>query len=173
MSFLKNYTSEQTPHQTIAKIEAVLIRCGVSSIMKEYGPSGEIGALTFQIAGTPPVYVRLPADTKRALAALWKDYVGSDKVSHDGTIVWSNTRKRKKRSDFQDQAERTAWRLMQDWVEVQMSMIHLGQAETLQVFLPYVWDISRGRSFFQDCKERHFSELPAASADKLIPEVVS
>lgn len=29
---------------------------------------------------------------------------------------------------------------LKDWVEVQMSMIQMKQAETLQVFMPYLWN---------------------------------
>ncbi len=32
---------------------------------------------------------------------------------------------------------------MQDWVEVQLSMIQMKQADLMQVFLPYVWDGKR------------------------------
>lgn len=138
--FLKNYTSDVPISQTIYRIEQVLIRCGASGITKEYlDTKGNIGAITFTIE-TPsgPASIRIPADVKKAHDALWLDYVDGDKLSPDGQSIYYNSRKRKRRVDFAEQAGRTAWKIMQDWIEVQMSMIQLKQAEPLQVFLPYV-----------------------------------
>lgn len=140
--FLKNYTSEVPVSQTVFRIEQVLIKCGVTGIMKEYaGTAGKVIAITFQIeAPGGKVTIRLPANEERALEALWLDYVDGDKLSADGNSVMWTSRKRKTKKDFTIQAERTAWKIIQDWVEVQMSMIQLKQAETLEVFLPYIYD---------------------------------
>lgn len=140
LMFLKNYTSEVPTSQTVYRIEQVLIKCGAAGITKEYASTaGEIAALAFQIE-TPNglVSIRLPVDVNRALEALWLDYVGDDKLTPDGNAVTWSSRKKKKKSEFKEQAARTAWKIVQDWVEVQMSMIALKQADTLQVFLPYV-----------------------------------
>jgi hypothetical protein len=141
--FLKNYTSAVPVSETIRRIESVLIRCGVQSITKEYGVHGEIAALRFEIlthAERPAHVIRLPANKEQALEALWNDYANGDKRSADGeTLAWSSY-KRKKKKDFEEQAERTAWKLMQDWCEVQLSLVSFKQAEVLEVFLPYLWD---------------------------------
>ena len=58
---------------------------------------------------------------------------------------------------LREQAARTAWKLMQDWVEIQLSLIQMRQAEFLQVFLPYVWD---GReTFYSQLKGQGFKLL--------------
>src|SRR5438105_1487410 len=147
--FLKNYTSEVPVERTIARIEAILIRCGVEAITKDYGPQGEIVAITFHIRqGEARVPVRLPANREQALNALWEDYC----VQHPKE--WN---RRKNRKHFGQQAERTAWKLVQDWVEVQMSLVQMRQAETLQVFMPYVWD--GRRTLFERVKEQGFRAL--------------
>lgn len=46
---------------------------------------------------------------------------------------------------------------MQDWVEVQMSMIQMQQANFREVFLPYLWDGKR--SFYQMVEESGFAGL--------------
>lgn len=148
--FLKNYTSNVPVSETVLRIEKVLIRCGAASVNKEYvGTKGVIAALSFEIE-TPSgkVPVRLPVDVSRALDALWLNYSDGEKVSIDGNSVHWNSRKKKKRSDFVEQAKRTAWKIVQDWTEVQMSMIALKQADVLQVFLPYVIT-SGGESVYQ------------------------
>jgi len=160
MDFLKNYTSTVPVSQTIYRIEQVLIRCKVKDISKEYGPTGQVLALRFSIAqeqGMPPVQIRLPVDVEGCQQALWLDYAAGEKLSADGATIQWNRRKQKKKRDFLDQAERTAWRIMQDWVEVQLSMIQLKQADTLEVFLPYVWD---GKTtFYRHIKDRGYRGL--------------
>jgi hypothetical protein len=49
MIFLKNYTSTVPINDTIHRIEKVLILCGVSGIMKEYGLNQKVVAVTFQV----------------------------------------------------------------------------------------------------------------------------
>lgn len=157
--FLKNYTSDVPVNETIRKIENVLVRCGVSGIMKEYaGTSGEIVAITFRIeTATGPLTIRLPADKRKATEALFMDYAEGEKLSDDGNHVRYNARKKKRRIDFAEQGARTAWKIMQDWTEVQMSLIQLGQADTLQVFLPYVYDGKR--TYWQAIQESGFKGL--------------
>jgi hypothetical protein len=131
--------------------------------MKEYGSEpGKITAITFRInidPSKPPIVIRLPADENKAQDALWLDYVGTDKLTPDGNRLQWNSYKKKTKADFRDQAERTAWKIVQDWVEVQMSMIQTKQAEFLQVFLPYVWDERLRTTFFEQIKKTGYAGL--------------
>jgi hypothetical protein len=156
--FLKNYTSDVPVTQTIHRIRQVLIKCGAASISEDYSTAGEIISLRFSIeTPTGTIGIRLPADTEKALDALWLDYVGDDKLNDKGDAIYWNCRKKKRRADFRQQAERTAWKIIQDWVEVQMSMIQLKQAEVMQVFLPYVFN---GKvDYFTALKESGFAGL--------------
>ena len=143
--FLKNYTSNVPVSETIHNIEKVLIRCGVSGITKEYGPTpGDIAAVTFHIQtdpNLPKFTIRLPVDKEKCLQALWLDYVAGDKLNDKGDSINAyGSRKKKRRAEFAQQAERTAWKIIQDWVEVQMSMIQTRQAEFTEVFMPYIFD---------------------------------
>ena len=148
--FLKNYTSNVAVSKTIYRIEQTLIKCRVNGITKEYSPTGQIAALFFQIPGNDGMThnVRLPADSEGVLNALWENYCKT------------TPRRRKNKSDFLEQAGRTAWKIMQDWVEVQMSLIQLKQADPLQVFLSYVWD----------GKQTFYHALRANNFKALIPE---
>jgi hypothetical protein len=140
--FLKNYTSDAPVSQTISRIEHVLIKCGVSGITKDYAPNGAVIAISFKIpSATGDAIVRIPVNEQQAIDALWLDYVDGEQMNKEGTMVTAwGSRKKKRKSDFVEQGRRTAWKIMQDWVEVQMSMIQMKQADTLEVFLPYIWN---------------------------------
>lgn len=165
---LKNYTSTVPVPDTIYRIEQVLIRAGVSGISKEYGINGQVSAITFKIQfeqAKVPVWIRMPADVEACANALFIDYADGDPLSSDGERVRARRgNKKKTRAEFKQQGERTAWKLMQDWIEVQLSMILLKQAEVAQVFLPYAWD---GREmFYAKLKSGGFAALmPPRDAD--------
>lgn len=159
MKFLKNYTSNVPSSITLGRIEALLVRCGVKGITKEFGVAGQVLAIMFHLdEGDGRVAtVRLPAKVKEAQEALWANYVNGDSLSTDGNEVWSNAYKKKRRQDFLEQGERTAWKIVQDWVEVQMSMIAMNQADRLEVFMPYLWDGKR--TCYQALREQGFAGL--------------
>ena len=140
---LKNYTSGVPAEKTISRIEELLARAGAVGIRKSY-TEGVLKALEFAVEiNKRQIVIRLPTSAD----AVYQTMLGQMKRPRASTLV-----------RLQEQAQRTAWRLMQDWVEVQLSLIQMGQAEFLQVFLPYVWD---GRQSFyaaikgNDFKQRH------------------
>lgn len=143
MIFIKNYTSDVPVSRTIARIEELLAKCGANQIAKEYNARGTVKSLQFVIAvGQQQHVIKLPSNPEKVFLAL------KAKV----------TRPRAGSMDrLREQSERTAWKLQQDWVEVQMSMIALGQAEMLQVFLPYVFN---GReTYYEALSARGFKGL--------------
>lgn len=150
--YLKNYTSSVAPSLTIQRIESILIRCGVKGITKEYDPAGRVSALMFHIAASGrDVSVRLPADVEATHEAMWQEY----KEGHPDDYGYR--RCRKKKEDFRDQAERTAWKLAQDWIEVELSRIQIQKKDAIEVFLSYVWD---GRqTYFQALKANGYRAL--------------
>lgn len=145
--FLKNYTSDVPISQTIYRIEQVLLTCGVTGISKEYGIDSKLTAIMFRLMGPgdKPHYVRLQANEEAATKALFADYLG--RVN----------KPRKTEEDFAEQGSRTAWRIVKDWVEVQMSMVQMGQAEAIEVFLPYLYDGKR--TYYAAMKDSNFAGL--------------
>lgn len=59
---------------------------------------------------------------------------------------------------FKQEARRTAWKLMQDWIEVQLSMVLLNQADLVQVFLPY-GVLESGKTLYAEIKANNFAAL--------------
>jgi hypothetical protein len=145
---MKNYTSGIAAETSIARIEQKLAAIGASGIMKLYGPDKRVSALVFQMPhGTRNHAIKVPANVEACYQAMWKDYCLRVSRPREDT-----------RQTLREQASRTAWKLVQDWIDIQVSMIAMQQAEPLEVFLPYVWD---GRqTYFESLKGRDFKALP-------------
>lgn len=140
---MKNYTSEVPVSVTVSRIENILAKNGAENILKEYRER-ELKCLSFILPyGAKKVPILFPADV--------------DAVE----TVLISTKKRKLKKEAMDrihaQAARTAWKIMQDWLEVQVTLIELQGIEPLQVFLPYVWDGKR--TYYEKLKEGNFKLL--------------
>jgi hypothetical protein len=61
--------------------------------------------------------------------------------------------------NIQAQAERTAWKLLSDWVDIQMSLIELQQVKFIEVFLPYVYDPIKKQTYFEKLEQGNFKQL--------------
>lgn len=47
-----------------------------------------------------------------------------------------------------EQAEKVAWRILKDWVEVQMALIDIGMVQFEEVFMPYI-EVDNGQTIYQ------------------------
>jgi hypothetical protein len=145
MSTLKYYTSTVPAIRSIQKIELALVEAGAHDINKKYEGT-ELKAISFLMtieAKTVPF--KLPARINSVRKVLW------DNVKRPAT----GTKERIKK-----QAERTAWRIVQEWVDIQLTMIKLDQAEFLELFLPHVYDYHKDQSFFHTLKSNKYKSLP-------------
>lgn len=114
-----NYTTKIDPQKTAGEIQQILGSKGARSISTEY-EGGEAIALYFSMEVNGVLLnFRLPCNWRGVLAAMKRD----------------RTIPRSYESD--DQAKRTAWRIVKDWVEAQLAIIESGQAEMAEVFMPY------------------------------------
>lgn len=147
---LKNYTSMVPASTTISYIEAYLAQCGVTGISKQYD-NGIPTAIFFHIEFAPNRYtIRLPAKIAEVQEQLWQDYCAATR------------RPRKTKEDFADQAMRTAWKIQQDWVQVQMSLIKLKQADFRELFMAFLWDGKQ--SYYQSLSSGGFKQLPQSTS---------
>lgn len=134
-----NYTTDVPVSRSVDHITKILVAHGATSILTEYDPSGEVCALKFLVPfnGSNQGF-RLPADWESVLKALNND----PKVEG-----------RFKRSDH---AKRVAWRILKDWVEVQMALIDVQMAKLDQVFLPYMM---LGEQTFYEVAKKNLPKL--------------
>src|SRR5579859_7518731 len=131
---LKNYTSEVPAHVSMAKIERCLVEAGATDISKKYD-SGICRAITFRmLVNQVPLFFQLPAKVDACFKAMWESKTPKGQQQAD-------------RNKWMAQAERTAWKIVSDWVEIQLSMIQLEQVEALQVFLAYVYNPASEQTF--------------------------
>lgn len=141
---LKNYTSEVPAGRSIERIKNVLRNLKVKNINEEYGENGRLEGIKFviDINGKSVVFA-LPAKIDVIADIMYRQ-------------VRRPTEATKKRC--QEQAERTAWKTIQDWIEVQATMIQLEQAELFEVFLPYALTAS-GDTVFSAIKNNNIKLL--------------
>lgn len=143
---LKNYTSSVPANTTISYIETYLADCGVCGVAKEFDKGQPVAMMFNLLLGGKHYCVRLPANVEGVQEFLWRDYVKT------------HVRPKKTKEDFREQAARTAWKIQQDWVQVQMSLITLKQADFLQVFMAFLWDGKQ--SYYESIKGGGFKALP-------------
>lgn len=147
---LKNYTSTVPANRSIAQIEAKLVAKGATQIMKEYKDEQVIAiAFILSVEGVAMPF-KLPA-----------------RVENCGKILLANLSSRAQPQTIKkipEQAERTAWKIVLDWVDVQLSMIELAQVEFMEVFLPYLYN--------GVTKQTYFEMLKGDGLQKLLPEQI-
>src|SRR4051812_19614331 len=116
---LKNYTSGVSPQISMANIEAKLIEIGASNISKKYEDKicRGITFLIYDETLLQTIPFNIKAEVDECFKIFWKD-VKRPKADTKERIL--------------DQANRTAWKILSDWTEIQCSMILLGQAKPLQ-----------------------------------------
>ena len=118
---LLNYTTRIDADKTASEIARCLSLHGATSVLTDYNKEeGFIEALSFKIeVGDQVIGFRLPCDWKPVLDIL------------------ENDRKVPRSKVNREQAVRTAWRIVKDWVEAQMALVETKMATTQEVFLPY------------------------------------
>jgi hypothetical protein len=147
MSIIKYYTSGITASKSITKIEELLAKHGAKDIIKQYD-DGYLTCIFFSIQlndGTKLAF-KLPARVEKVKDVLLK----ASKRPRDGTI-----------QKIREQAEKTAWKLVSDWVEIQLTLVDLDQAEIVEVFLPHVYDASKNQTLFDKMKVTNYKLLTA------------
>lgn len=132
---LKNYTSEVPSTTSMARIEDKLIAIGASNISKKYEDKicRGITFLVYDQRSQQTVAYHLKAQVDECYKIMMGEYAKPNLVNKAKVL---------------DQSNRTAWKILFDWVDVQCAMILLGQAEPLQLFLPFMYDMKAEETFY-------------------------
>lgn len=141
---LKNYTSTVPAVTSMGRIELALVKAGATDISKKYA-DGICKAITFRMmVNANPLFFQLPAKVDACFDVLYKEV--------------KRPRPDTKRL-IREQAERTAWKIISDWVEIQLSMILLEQADALEIFLPFAYNPATDTTFYNQLKAGGFKAL--------------
>ena len=144
---LKNYTSQVSAKKSIDWIEFKLSRNGATQILKIYDTKGRVSGIAFIV---PQNGIDFPYKLPARIEECEKILKESLRKPRTGTL-----------QRISEQAERTAWKIISDWVDAQMAMINLSQVKLMEIFLPFLYDHSR--------KETYFEKLEAKGLQKLLP----
>lgn len=133
-----NYTTKVKPEKTASQIQAILGKGGARAVMSEF-EGGEVSAIAFQLEINGQILsFRLPINIDGVLRALDRDC--------------------EPRYCSHEQAARTAWRILKDWVEAQIALVDSNQADLAEVFLPHLQD-GTGQTIYQKLKSGGFKAL--------------
>jgi hypothetical protein len=116
---LKNYTTKVPANRSVQEIQDMLQKAGTTGVLLKYEKgTGRIEGLSFQIEfGNKKMGFKLPLQWREAQNVLASE--GNRRAGDD------------------DYAYRVAWRILRDWVDVQVALIEIKQVQLVQVFLPY------------------------------------
>lgn len=121
---LKNYTTIVPAEQTIGEIQKMLSDYGVSAMMTEYD-GRQVSAVSFKMnVDGKTMAFRLPCNWRQVRAVFDKQRITKGYLKHADR-------------DLDNQAIRTAWRIIQDWIEAQLALVEVNMVTIPQVFLPY------------------------------------
>jgi hypothetical protein len=144
---IKNFSTSIEVERTIAEIERMLAKYGATKIMKEYDDKGQVNKLAFAIPsvrGEMPI--KLPMN-KAGLLNVFKYQV------HDGKLpkkFWGG--------DFSEQqAGRTGWRIIKDWLEAQLALLNIEMVKIEEIFLPYIYNAKIGKTMFEVLEQKGFN----------------
>ncbi len=134
---IKNYTSTTPAAVSMARIEEKLVQVGATNISKSYREDKACSGITFviydeRIGQSIPYHIK--AKVQECFDILWQDVKRPRADTKTKTL---------------DQANRTAWKIVSDWIEIQCTMIILGQAEPMQMFLPFAFDLKKNETFYE------------------------
>jgi hypothetical protein len=142
---IKNYTSDTPAVRSVNHIEQSLVENKAKSIMKTYGPDGTLTAIAFIMpTNGQELPFKLPARIDRVEKALLKKVIRPRKETF---------------LRIKQQAERTAWKILADWVDIQMSIVELDQAEMSEVFMPYLYNHNKQDTLFDRWKANGFAMI--------------
>ena len=142
---LKNYTSTVPAASSMSRIEQYLVNAGASDISKKYDENKTCRSITFRMmVNTVPLFFQITARVDSCFKVLWAEVKRPN----------ADTRR-----NIMAQAERTAWKIISDWVEIQVTMVALDQAELMQVFLPYIYNPATDQTFYDQMKEGGFKQI--------------
>jgi hypothetical protein len=129
---IKNYTTTIKAEKTITEIQQILAKHKAKAILTEYDNEGNVMALSFKVeTKNGDVGIRLPVNTDKVLQVLKNQRKNNSQVK-----------------DTKEQAIKTGWRNIKDWIDAQMALIETEMVTIDQIFLPYILN-NNGQTLYE------------------------
>ena len=149
MTKIRYINSSVAADKSIGLIEKKLVENGATDNPKSYDPQGTLYSMQFRrLANGRFISYELPANIMGVY-----HYLNSQRKGRVTEL--------QKKSDM-EQAQRTAWKLIYEWVDMQMTMVNLQQMEFEQIFLPQMivaGENGTGKTTYQAMKDGNFLAL--------------
>jgi hypothetical protein len=144
---IKNYTSDVLARRTVAEIQEMLSEHGSTDISVRY-------------KDREPVAVWFVIPTKAGdQSFLIPANVGGVRLTMQQQAQRGQIRNY---LVTQEQATRTAWRIVRDWIAAQLAMVEAGMAEPTEVFLAWAQLPGRETTVWEEQQARGMLALPPA-----------
>jgi hypothetical protein len=143
---LKNYTS--TSKNTFEAIQKCLSQHKAQQVMFEFDDKGKVKTLSFGLKINARVYgFKLPARIEKVeqIFLAHKNAKKRYEWEPDQTLT----------QEEKEQAYRTAWANIRDWMTAQMALIDTDMVKAEEVFLPYMIN-NRGQTYFEALAQNDF-----------------
>ena len=139
---LLNYTTTIKVEKTASEIVGILAKHRATNIMMDYDGTGNVTGIKWRVdADQGPLGFQLPVNIEAVFQVMTKQ-----------GILRSDNQKRRA------QAERTAWRILKDWVEAQMALLETNMVQLEEIFLPYM--LTGEQTLYQVLAAGGFKALP-------------
>ena len=146
---LLNYTTKIPAEQTAAEIMSILVKKGATDILTRYGPAGMATGLKWRMeTANGTLGFSLPINADAVFEILTRD-----------RVMKTNPAAR------MQQANRTAWRIIKEWILAQMALIETEMVTVEEVFLPYM--LTGKQTLYQALSNGDLKMLPGADLDML------
>jgi hypothetical protein len=146
VSKIKNYTSDVGVDKSLWIIKKRLVGAGASHIAEFYNEEEHsLEGILFQIKvnGNYVTY-KLPSSVNDV-----RDYfLSAIKKEHRGT-----------RERVVEQALKTAWKLLADWVDIQISMIEVGKKDFQELFFQYAYSQVKDKTVYEMLQNNYINNL--------------
>lgn len=144
---IKNFSTTIAVEKTIAEIEKMLSKYGATKVMKEYDVDGNPIILVFGImTDHGELAVRLPINIEKILD-VFKLQVSSGKLQRK---FWGTDWAR-------EQAARVSWRIIKDWLDAQLTLLHIEMVKVEEIFLPYIYSDKLQMTVYEMIEQNKFN----------------
>ncbi len=157
---IKNYTTTIAAEKSVSQIQDLLRKKGARRVLVDYDEKGRPEAVAFEVE------LAQPADVSSAGLPLRLPFRIRARPEAMKRCLWADPNVPRRYRTL-EQAERVAWRLVYNWIDVQMAFVEAGQAAMAELLLGFALST---RSDSEGRRKTFYEVLLDAEGPKLLAE---